>query len=255
VRRSFLLGAHDSSWHNAREMKCGPASRWCMFTILAKSLCCCTNSGDLKTSGIGLGVTVTAESAEASRVGVDVFASGDVLNVVELTSGDTLSAEANGTTVGLVRTDHGHYVADFATGAANTQFRVGLMRSPPDTSAPNSSGTLPAPFDVQSLRAQYSRGQALQIAWSPSGTPDAMRIELSSNCISGVNGSFLVPSDPGVFTIAGNTLKLSDPAHATTCDVAVTLRRQRRGTADASLNASSTFLLEQMRYTSFQSTP
>jgi len=123
VRRSFLLGAHDSSWHNAREMKCGPASRWCMFTILAKSLCCCTNSGDLKTSGIGLGVTVTAESAEASLVGVDVFASGDVLNVVELTSGDTLSAEANGTTVGLVRTDHGHYVADFATG--DERIRVG----------------------------------------------------------------------------------------------------------------------------------
>src|SRR4051812_6982322 len=115
--------------------------------------CKTTSSVDLATDGISADFLVSATSGSASKVSVEMSPGNGVVptDAVRLDGGDALYAQAAGQRkqMGAGNRD---YETTFGTGAAETAFRVLLERAAPDkVDAPDSTGTLPAPFNLRDL--------------------------------------------------------------------------------------------------------
>jgi hypothetical protein len=214
--------------------------------------CKTTSSTDLATDGISADILVSATSVLASSVRVQM-SPGDVAvptDVVSLDGGDALYAEAGGQRkqMGAGNRD---YETTFGTGLADTAFRIILDRARPDqVDAPDSLGTLPAPFGLVDLGgADISQTQDLVLTWSPSGTPDRMVLEIAGSCVE--DRAITIDGDPGSLMLSAATLM--PETIPSSCLVTLTLHRERTGVVDANLNPGSTFLLEQVRKTTFTS--
>jgi len=211
--------------------------------------CKTTSSVDLATADISAGIRVSATGANASTATVQMSPGNGVVptDVVKLGGGDTLYAAANGQRkqMGAGTFD---YEATFGTGAAETPFTVSLDRPRPEQiDAPDSTGTLPAPFDLSDLGgARISEAQNVVLTWSPSGTADQMVLNVQGSCVE--DRTITLDGDPGTYAppLEFETLRSS-------CLVTLTLHRERAGTVDPNLNPGSTFLLEQVRQTQFNS--
>jgi hypothetical protein len=224
-------------------------------SVVAASLaagCKTTSSSDLMTDGISADIRVSAISALASNVRVQMSPGDSVVptDVVNLAGGDALFAEAGGQRrqMGAGNRD---YETTFGTGAADTPFRIILDRARPDqVDAPNSLGTLPAPFNVTDFGgADISQSQDAILHWSPSGTPDQMVLGIQGSCVE--DRAITLDGDPGTFTLSAAVLQ--PETIPSSCLVTITLHRERAGVVDTNLNAGSTFLLEQVRTTTFTS--
>jgi len=232
--------------HGIRALACGLAA-----AALAAG-CSTTSSSDLRTGGISADIRVSATSAIAATVSVQMSPGNgfDPLDLVKLTGGDALYAESDGLRRPLTDGGTYKYEATFPSAAAETQFRVILDRArADDTDAPDNLGALPMPFDLSPLSiVNMPRSQAEMVTWSPSGTADRMTLEFQGSCVE--DRSFAIDGDPGTyaFTLEGET-------YPSSCQVAMTLRRSRAGVVDPNLNAGSSFLLEQVRTASFFSSP
>jgi hypothetical protein len=225
--------------------------------LIALSLAGCehTSSRDLKTSGIDAEIMVSAQSASLSQITVSLFPGGDddPFNRVDLQGGDTLWAEASGQhkLLGKSSLDYG---TSLGVGAGDTQFRLGLDRPSPDVDAVNSLGTLPTPFDIAALaKTDFARSETIAVTWAPSGSTDAMSLALYGDCIEG--RTFSITGDPGTYALAPGSFAVRTAAATASCPVQITIRRQRDGTVDPALNSESSFTLEQVRTTSFNTTP
>jgi hypothetical protein len=214
--------------------------------------CKTTSSTDLTTDGISADIRVSATSALASSVRVQM-SPGDVVvptDAVSLDGGDALYAEAGGQRkqMGAGNRD---YEITFGTGTADTPFRVILDRARPDqVDAPNSLGTLPAPFTLVDFGgASISQDQDAVLTWSPSGTADRMILQIAGSCVE--DRAISLDGDPGRLAISGTTLQ--PELTPSSCLVTLTLHRERTGVVDTNLNAGSSFVLEQIRTTTFTS--
>ncbi|HEY3235681.1 MAG TPA: hypothetical protein VGJ84_13270, partial [Polyangiaceae bacterium] len=216
--------------------------------------CQTTNSSDLKTSGIDAEMSVTATSQTASKVEVTMYPGGDndPFNTVKLSGGDQLFATAGGVKKQLVGGPT--YSNTFEVGAKDAEFVVSLDRTS-DTDAPNSKGTLPAPFDLGALsKTSFLRTEPVTITWSPSGTADTMYMVVQGDCIMG-GTSISITGDPGTATLPANKLQPVDSQMPGTCTAKVTLKRGRPGVADPALVRDSSMTLYQLREQSFTTTP
>lgn len=226
--------------------------------LAASTLVGCTketvSSANIKTAGIAAIITVTATSETSARVDVELKVGGDESNTfVILESGDELFAEAGGDRLEMRSTDAGEFEAEFSVGAADTEFKVVLER-PDDTSAPNSRGTLPAPFSIASPTASDSFSRAdddVVIDWT-AGSTDEVGLVWDGDCIFGGNES---AADTGSYTIDQGEIDATSSGETETCDIDVEVTRERRGTADSAFDSESSFTLRQLRTTSFRSTP
>lgn len=224
---------------------------WALAAALAGGCTTTTSSTNLPTDGISAAILVSATSAGSSTVKVQMSPGNgvDPLDVVQLAGGDVLYAETGGQRRQMAA-GHNDYESTFLIGAAETQFQVSLDRARPDqTDAPDSVGTLPAPFDISPVSiVDMSRGQPAVITWSPSGTADKMVLEVTGSCVE--DTAFQIDGDPGTyaFSLDGETLH-------PTCSVTMTLSRSRTGVVDANFSAGSNFLLEQSRTAHFLSSP
>ena len=231
------------------------------FLILTLGLAACetTSSADLKTSGIDAEILASASSGDSTTVTAYLYPGGDddPFNRVELNNGDALYAEVNGMRSKMSERGSGTYETSFATAAADTLFTVSLERAlEEDKDAPNSTATLPAPFDIGALtKTTFSRAEDLVVTWSPSGSGDNMDIEVDGDCISSPTGNFTVSGDPGTFTIAANELESFDSQNPESCAATITVRRMRAGSADAALNQESSFNAQQIRNIGYTSDP
>jgi hypothetical protein len=211
--------------------------------------CKTTSSADLRTDGISASINVSATSGSASNVRVQMSPGDGVtpFDAVKLEGGDALFVQAAGQRkqMGASGSD---YEANFGTAAAETPFQVIFDRArPDDVDAPNSTGTLPMPFDIASPRGgTFSQSQDVIMSWSPSGTPDTMTLQIEGSCVE--DRSISIPADPGSFT-----LPLEYETIPSGCLVTLTLHRSRVGVVDSNLNSGSTFTLEQVRTTMFGS--
>jgi hypothetical protein len=212
------------------------------------------DSKNLRTQGISATIRATATSDSETTLRATLKAGGDESNTyVALGGGDRIFATGGEKRVEMQTQSTGVYEAEFATGAANTPFGVALEREG-DDSAPNSAGTLPAPFQITSLGTEpISRASELVIQWTPATDGDAMHIHLNGNCI--FFEDIDVPGDSGTHTIAANELKPTNSMMPGSCDVKVDITRSRNGKADATFDSESSFVLEQVRTTSFTSVP
>jgi hypothetical protein len=76
-----------------------------------------------------------------------------------------------------------------------------------------------------------------------------MMLEIQGSCVE--DQTLSIDGDPGSYTLGAATL---DPETIrSSCLVTLTLRRQRAGVVDPNLNAGSSFVLEQVRKTTFSS--
>ncbi|WP_437731239.1 hypothetical protein [Sorangium sp. So ce1335] len=229
-----------------------------MFGLAASGLLAgCTETLDsqqIRTGGISADLEATAESATSTTLKATLQVGGNESNTyVILSGGDRISATADGDEVQMSAQGSGVYVAQFDVGAGDTEFRVLLDRED-DEDAPDNVGTLPDPFDLEDLpREPVARDEAITIAWSPSGSGDAMEIRVDGDCI--FTERFDVPGDPGTFTIDAGELRSTSSQEPESCDVDVVISRSREGTTDNTLDDESAFWLRQVRTGRFTSAP
>ncbi|WP_437671133.1 hypothetical protein [Sorangium sp. So ce131] len=212
------------------------------------------DSNTIRTQGISATIEATAVSESSTSVKATLKAGGDESNTyIVLSGGDRISAAADGKEVDMLAEESGVYVAQFQTGAEDTEFSVQLDRED-DDDAPGNSGTLPAPFEIEALPTEpISRTEDLTITWEPSGTGDDMEIEVRGDCI--FSKTIDVGGDPGTYTLKAGTLEETSSQEPETCDVEVTISRTRGGKTDPILDSESSFQLSQVRQDTFASAP
>lgn len=210
------------------------------------------DSKNIKTAGISATIEATAPSASESTVEVTLLAGGDESNTyIDLSGGDRIFATIGGERKEMSSTSAGEYEVESTKGEGGTEFTISLERADGDN-APSSVGTLPEPFDLTAVSGTISRAADLEIVWSPAGD-DGMELELDGTCI--FNEKIPVASNATSHTVAANSLKSTGGDMPTTCDLTVTVRRSRNGTADKALDAESSFLLQQVRTMKVTSSP
>lgn len=211
------------------------------------------SSENIKTKGIAALIEVKAENENSSQVRVELLVGGDESNThVILDNGDKLTVAANGETKTLSAESEGIYTATIGTGAADTEFVIGLER-PDDTPAPNSTGKLPAPFTLAAIDNKSRATDAVDITWDPSGS-DSIVIDVLGDCIK--EHKDIKTSDTGSYTIAaGDLVSGFDSDKDKTCDVTVRVWRERGGSPDGAYDGESTMVMRQVRSTKFQAAP
>jgi len=213
-----------------------------------------TSSANIRTEGIAALIDVTATSAKASTVHVDLRVGGSSSNTfVILESGDKLTATAGEDAKAMQAESEGEYEAEFATAAAGTEFKVAFERDV-DADAVGSRGTMPAPFEIAGLptTSPSRSGDDFTLTWDPEKGSD-MTIEIDGTCI--FSKSIDVAGDPGSQLIAKGTLESTSSSMPTDCDLNVKLTRTATGAADAVFDDESWFRLHQVRTGKFTSKP
>jgi hypothetical protein len=229
---------------------------------LASAACTDLKSADLKTDGMSAYMTVQADGSGQTGVSAKLQVDNNATDYVTLSSGDTLVASVAGKSqtmsesnvLGIVS-----YGASF-TGedGSGMAYTVALHRSPSDVSAPNSTCTLPAAFTIgtPATGSAFSRAsQDIVVNYGQASSGDAVSYSLSGGCITGSNAT--VSGDPGTFTLSrGSIVQLPNqpPAYAS-CQVTLTITRNRAGTIDPAYGSGGQINCIQTRSVTFTSTP
>jgi hypothetical protein len=222
-----------------------------------------TSSNNIKTPGIAAIIDVTAESDSLSTVVAELRIAGSSSNAfVSLDGEDKLTAtavdpskEINASKEMVVEDLAGVYEAEFPTASADTKFTVALERGEGDESARNNSGNLPAPFEIgPTPDTKPSRAEAdITLTWAPVDTSADMVAELTGTCI--FSETIKVVGDEGTLTITKGTLQSTGGDMPKECEITVTMKRTRVGTADSVFDPESSFELHQVRKAEFVSAP
>lgn len=237
--------------------------RLTLSLVLASGLilagCSDVDSTHLKTAGIRASLGVTGSGTGNAVASAEFQVDGSALTYVELQAGDTVTASQGDQTHTLVKSELLGLIAYYATfegaDAEGTSFKISLQRDA-DTSAPDSTVTLPAQFNITAptgTALSYSRANDdLVVTYDNAGKSDAMSYSLRGTCISPVDQP--LDGDPGTFTLAKATLAPPQGSTETTCTVTLTLSRTRTGTLDSAY-ASGSAWASQTRTFDFTSTP
>jgi hypothetical protein len=223
------------------------------------SACSTASSTDLKTSGLYASITGTGDGSGKTTVSTTLQLGQLSTTFVELGGSDVLSASSSATDavtlkkfslLGLVS-----YSGSLTGDEEGKTITVALTRGKEDTSAPNSVLTLPAKFEITGPVAAttFVRGKdAIVVAWDNSGKSDPMTVELSGECIEGVNKT---ASDNGTLIIAAADIKASKDNETKTCDVQIVVKRSRKGTLDPAYGKGGSTAGIQLRSLSVNSAP
>jgi hypothetical protein len=211
-----------------------------------------TSSSNIKTGGIAALIDVYADTGSTATVHVELRVGGSSSNTfVNLEGKDKLIAAADGESQTLKGIDSGIYEGLFSGVGEDTEFTVTLER-PDDDTASDSSGTLPAPFDLLDPPGDLSRkDDELEITWDP-GSSDKMSLEFDGDCI--FNYKKGVP-DKGTYLVPPDTLSSTGGDEPEACDIDLTAVRTRSGAADGKFDPESWFRLHQRRHAQFVSNP
>lgn len=225
-----------------------------LFTVGCESI----DSTDILTSAIYADLAATSDGA-STHATATLRSGGATSNTfVNLEGDDVLTVTAEGQTQEM---DEGYlgdiyvYDADFALGAADTEFLFALERTV-DAGAPDSRCTLPAPFELTAPKggAPYSRElDDLTVSWTPAGEQDAVRVIVSGDCIW--DEVVDVQGDPGTVVIPSGTLLSLDEDNPAACDATVIVQRRRAGTLDAGYGEGGTITGIQARQIEIRTDP
>ena len=213
-----------------------------------------TSSEFIRTGGIAALMSVTAESADSSKVHVELRVGGAQSNTfVILDSGDRLTAKAGDVTQDLKAVDEGVYEATFPTGA-QVEFTVGLDRAE-DEDAPGSRVTLPASFNITAPQPEDVLSRAddgVIIVWTPVADTQGA-VTLSGSCITST--SYDVSGSAGTLVVAPGELTSANEEMPESCTVDIEISFRREGTADPAFDDESYIVAYQARRASFVSDP
>lgn len=213
-----------------------------------------TSSRNVRTAGLVALIDITSEQPEQAVVAADVVVGGQRSNThVVLEDGDRLIASCEGEQQDMSSVGNGSYEARFTRG--DGEFVVALLRDG-GTSAPQSAGRLPEPFEITSNFPDTPISRAndpLTITWSPSGRDAVISIEIEGDCIH--SQDLQVPGDPGTFVIAPGKLSAWKNQDKDACNAALRLVQTKKGVPDPALDHDSSVVMRQIRATRFVSGP
>jgi hypothetical protein len=223
-------------------------------SAMALAACAKTDSEDLLTHGMSAELEARATGDGTTLVSATLFV-GDPsdLNFVELQGDDDLIAENSGQQMEMGESSLGNivsYSAVFTTDEEGDEFVVDFERSL-DAGAPDSSVTLPAKYTVDAVDTAQSRAADLVLSWDePSDDDMAWRADGSCIELAGApidaNATDLTISASTLVAVAG-----ADPS----CQVTITLTRQREGDLDPGYGHGGSILGTQIRTVVFTSNP
>lgn len=231
---------------------------------LGGAACEQVDSDEVATDAIHATMRITATGNGESNARTWLKVGGANSNTyLDLTERDALIAYADQDSASMARDNSLgviSYVANFATDAEETPFKISFFRTHEEgaecngVSAPNSTVNLPAPFSITSPvpSTTYSRqSDAIPLAWDNAGRSDAMTWSATGDCIE---SSFDNPisGDPGTYTFDAGTFMTQSTAG---CAVTITLERTRSGTLDPAYGEGGTIRAAQIRSVQINSQP
>ncbi len=207
--------------------------------VALNGLLACENvdSSDVMTSGVYADINATADGSGHTLVQTSLRVGGAHSNTfLDLVDDDKLTVSQGDDVQQMERQSlfaKVWYEKSFAVDAADTPFTIAFTRTV-DQGAPNSSLTLPAPFEISAPAedAHFSRmSDDIVVSWDPAGSTDSMRLSLDGNCIRILQKD--LSGDDGQYTIAHDDIELSSDAdEGTSCTLTLTLQRRRVGQLD-----------------------
>ena len=225
------------------------------FTALPAIACTETvDSSDVKTSGVYADMSVVASGNGSSEVSVGLKVGGSNSNTyLVMKNGDNLTA-AVGTDTKTLSKSGNFYKTTFPVEAADTAFVVAFNRPPEDTSAPNSTMTLPAPFTIAGIAAGdvVSRATGFAATWTANADGDAMHWTLDGDCFFRKDHDM---ADTGGATIGLADFDVHQGDEATTCNANFCVDRTRNGVLDPAFGEGGVIDSAQHRCVAFSSAP
>ncbi len=196
-------------------------------------------------------INVQADGSGVTTVGATLRVGGVTSNTfVELAGGDQLSASAGEVSAILGEQTlwamHS-YSAQLPVDAEDTEYVITFDRTI-DDSAPASSVTMPAPFDISGTDAGTTHSRAedeITITWDAAEGGDDMIVAVDSDCT--VHETFAVQGDPGTFTIEPGDLTAWDSMADSTCSAEISVQRVRAGVLDPAYGEGGTIRAIQHR--------
>ena len=210
------------------------------------------DSTDVRTSGIYADMEVRAYGNGKSEVEVDLRVGGASSNThLAMKGADKLTATVGAVTKVLGKSGN-VYVTSFDGEAADTQFILAFTRGPDDTSAPNSSVTLPEPFVISGIAQTISRQVGFTATWQAGTKGEPMSWLLRGDCLVARAGSF---ADAGQTVISASHFVPAVGQEEATCNASFCLERDRPGTLDPAFGEGGVIRAGQSRCAAFLSTP
>ena len=225
---------------------------WMALPILG---CESVKSNDLKTSGLYAELEADAPGGGRLNVKATFTLGPGSLTYLEFTPSDSLTATVGKTTRAMSRKaafGTTWYEAGFETDAAGAPVRVALAREA-DTSARESSVTLPASLEFSSPQAEarFPRSAGVSVTWTGAGEADLLQLTARGSCIQPVE--LELTEDTGTQTLAPFVASTSNESN--TCSVELTLVRRRLGTVDPAYGKGGVFRATVSRARVISSTP
>lgn len=201
-------------------------------------------SEDIRTSGIYAKFGVLATGNAKATATAELRVGGDNGTVVILTGEDELLCtatppEAEPSEKKMAK-DGNEYKASFSGDAGDTEFLFAFNRGDEDETAPDSSVTLPDPFEIVGVEStqEVSRAEALTVTWEPSATKDSTKWSLDGSCLFETSGT--VPDD-ATLTLQGDDFNPTPSAEeaakddkddSENCTATLCVEKKRKGTLD-----------------------
>jgi len=228
----------------------------CAVLSVSGCLCSTVSGNDIKSSGLHADLEVNTASNGHSTVKA-TYTIGSSLTFIELGSGDTLTATLGSATQPMSKSSlfgATWYQTDFSTDSEDSVVTIALTRTG-DTSAPNSTVTLPAPLAITAPTGSPHLSRAgntpLDVTWSPT-RGDAIRASASGSCVQAVPEATLT-GDPGTWRVP--KLVAESGKESQSCTVTVTIKRVRTGSVDPGYGKGGSFEARVVRDVSFTSDP
>ena len=216
------------------------------------------DSTSIRTSGMSAEVEIVSQGSDV-KVHVDLrVGDHDRSNVVvNLTGGDELVAEAEGDRITLSGHD-GDYSATFReVGAAETEFAIEFLRTDADESALDTRVTLPEGFTLSGIEpgATVLRSETTTVSWDPPGSSDTMRWRLDGTEVGCIGEEHGTMSDNGRLSLTGGNYDVWPGDEDETCEVELTIERERAGRLDPAFGEGGSVVAIQRRSIRFVSAP
>lgn len=226
--------------------------------LLGASACESLPSDEVKTESIWADFTATSDGSTTHTTGVLRVGGATSNTFVDLEGGDTLTVTAGGETKEMLEGYIGDifvYDADFDVADEDEEFLFAFEREV-ETSAPESTVTLPAVFEITAPAADtvFSRSaDGVTVSWDPSGQDDQVFVSVEGDCIWTKNVA--VDGDPGTYTIQPGVIDSLDEENPAACDGRVVVERVRTGSLDPAYGEGGTVRGLQQRSVSVRIDP
>lgn len=216
-------------------------------------------SSTQETNGLHAIFEATASGDGTTLVEAQLRVGGPNGTYLFLDGGDRLVASADGDEVDMGENSSGDrhwFLSRFETDADDTEFRIQFLRGDDDKEdATESVVTIPKPFSmgiegIDDEGDPVERGQDVTVTWSNTDGGTILW-EISGSCIWDESGEV---DDSGEFTIPAEDVRVQSLDAGESCEVEVTLERNRKGSVDPNYDGGE-FWARQRRGFMFTSTP